>query len=140
VTIAETEDLLEMATAAAQRQDFHAANRIERFLSGDGASRFRRRRSAPPDLPDDLDDEDITDMIEAMIGGMPKGAADNLRSLAVEFGRDGAAAQMFEQLRDSPLGEGIPDPLLRELCKAMLAKALAGGRPKQRETAQRSLF
>jgi hypothetical protein len=135
VTLDETDDLLEMASAAAQREDFHAANRIERFLNGDVPARFGRRRSAA-DLPDVLDDEDVEDLLEAMMDDMPKRSADSVRGLVDAFGREGAVAQLLEQLRASPIGPAMPDPALLELSKAIVARAMGGRRPKPRETAQ----
>ena len=126
-----------MADAAANRGDFHAANRIERFLSGDGDAPLRRRRSATA-LLDTLDDDDVPELFAAMLEGMPKGATDSVRVLVREFGRDGAVAHMVEQARATPGGPGMPDPVLRELCRAVVAMVMNGSRSRQAPTARRS--
>jgi hypothetical protein len=137
LTMREMEELGRMADAAANREDFHAANRIERFLSGEGDTPSRRRRSAAA-LLDTLDDDDVPELFAAMLEGMPKGATDNVRVLVREFGRDGAVAHMVEQARATPGGPGMPDPVLRELCQAMVAMVMNGSRPRQAPTARRS--
>ncbi|MBV9967958.1 MAG: hypothetical protein JO008_19965 [Alphaproteobacteria bacterium] len=137
LTIGEMEELGRMADAAANREDFHAANRIERFLSGDGDTPSRRRRSAAAPL-DTLNDDSVPELFAAMLEGMPKGATDSVRVLVREFGRDGAVAHMVEQARATPGGPGMPDPVLRELCQAMVAMVMNDSRPHQAPTARRS--
>ena len=136
LSMTEMDELTEIARAAASRQDFHAANRIERFLGGELVTGSGRRRPRP-DLPDDLDDETLQMLIETMMNGMPKGAADSVRALVKDIGRESAAAVLAEQLRDSPLGPGMPEPMLRELCEAMVARAVAGPGPQRGGTARR---
>jgi hypothetical protein len=98
---------------------------------------LRRRRSAAA-LLDTLDDDDVPQLFAAMLEGMPKGATDSVRGLVREFGRDGAVAHMVEQARATPGGPGMPDPVLRELCQAVVAMAMDGSRPRQAPTARRS--
>ena len=74
----------------------------------------------------------------AMMNGMPKGAADSLRGLVQEVGRETAMAQMVERFRASPIGVGMPGPVLRQLCEGMVAKAMDGSQPRQTPTARRS--
>jgi hypothetical protein len=77
----------------------------------------------------------------AMMNGMPRGAADSLRALVKEFGREVAVAQMVEQFRSSPFGPEMPEPMLRQLCEVMVAKAMEGSQPKPgRKTQRRQLF
>jgi cellulose synthase operon protein C len=137
LTMRETEELGQMVDAAVNREDFRAANRIERFLSGGGDAPLRRRRSAAA-LLDTLDDDDVPELFAAMLEGMPKGATDSVRGLVREFGRDGAVAHMVEQARATPGGPGMPDPVLRELCQAVVAMAMDGSQPRQAPTARRS--
>jgi hypothetical protein len=61
----ETEELGRMVDAAVNREDFRAANRIERFLSGGGDAPLRRRHSAPA-LLDTLEDDDVPELFAAM--------------------------------------------------------------------------
>ena len=137
LTMRETEELGRMVDAAVNREDFRAANRIERFLSGGGDAPLRRRRSAAA-LLDTLDDDDVPELFAAMLEGMPKGATESVRGLVREFGRDGAVAHMVEQARATPGGPGMPDPVLRELCQAVVAMAMDGSQPRQAPTARRS--
>jgi hypothetical protein len=135
LTMGEMEELDRMADAAGSREDFHEANRIERFLNGVSHTPSGRRRSAVA-LPDMLDDDDFLGLVE----DMPKGSADSVRGLVRDFGREGAVAHMFQQLRSTPGGPGMPDPVLRELCQVMVAKAMDGRRSGQPATARRSRF
>jgi hypothetical protein len=75
-----------------------------------------------------------------MVEDMPKGSADSVRGLVRDFGREGAVAHMFQQLRSTPGGPEMPDPVLRELCQVMVAKAMDGRRSGQPATARRSRF
>ena len=82
--------------------------------------------------------DDVPELFAAMLEGMPKGATDSVRVLVREFGWDGAVAHMVEQARATPGGPGMPDPVLRELCQAMVAMVMNGSRPRQAPTARRS--
>jgi cellulose synthase operon protein C len=139
LSMAETDDLLEIAEAAGRRQDFHAANRIERFLDGNGPAPSGRGR-AKAALPDSLDDDEAVALVAAMMDQMPKEMTDSLRGLVGEFGRDAAVAQMVNRFRSSPAGPKMPEPLLRELCQAMVAKAMDASRSKHSGRTQRSQF
>jgi cellulose synthase operon protein C len=136
LSMGEIDELTKMADAAADRKDFHAASRIERFLRGESVTPSGRRRP-PPGLPDDLDDEGMEMLIEALVGSMPKGPAKDVRALAEEFGPEGAASIMVERLRDSPLGAEMPERVLRELCAAMVAQAMTVNTSGRGRTAQR---
>jgi hypothetical protein len=144
LSMAETDELIDIAEAAAKREDFHAANRIGRFLAGDstggshrlGGRRTRGRRRGPA-LPETFDDDDIRVAFTAFMDEMPKGPADSLRGLVGELGREATIVQMVDQLRFSPLGPKMPEPVLRELAQAMVAKAMDGGRPGSVGNAQR---
>ena len=135
----EMEELDRMADAAGSREDFHEANRIERFLNGVSHTPSGRRRPAAA-LPDMLDDDDFLGLVAAMVEDMPKRSADSVRGLVRDFGREGAVAHMFQQLRSTPGGPGMPDPVLRELCQVMVTKAMDGRRSGQPATARRSRF
>jgi tetratricopeptide (TPR) repeat protein len=137
LSMAETDDLLEMADAAARREDFQAVKRIERFLdANDRGPRARGRAGFA--LPDTIDDDEMATLFMAMMNGMPKGAADDLRGLVQELGREAAVAQMVQQFRSSPIGPEMPEPLLRQLCEMMVAKAMDGSRSMPRGKARGS--
>jgi hypothetical protein len=71
---------------------------------------------------------------------MPRAAAVNLRKRVGELGREQALTELVGRMKSSPLGPGMPEPLLREICAAMVAKALADGTPKSGGGRQRSFF
>ncbi len=130
LSAAEAEDMLAMAQAAAAREDFHAANRIERFLDGEPLAgpgrRHRRQRRGPVDA---VEAEALEMLIETMMDEMPRGAADGLRAMVRELGREAAVAVLAEQFRDTAFGPPMPEPLLRELCETVVARTVAGGGP-----------
>jgi hypothetical protein len=148
---AEANELIQMANAAAARQDFHAANRIERFLrgaddapfGGPGRGRGRGRRAAasfPEDFADSLDADLLQAMIQQMMGGMSKAETKDLRELVEVLGWDGAVAQLTSQFQASAGKAGIPAPILRKLCEAIVAQAMEGDRPGQARASRRSPF
>jgi tetratricopeptide (TPR) repeat protein len=140
LSMAETDDLFEMAEAAAGREDFTAVKRIERFLDGNGGPPGGKGR-AGQGLPDPVDDAEIAALLSMMMEGMPREAADSARDLVQELGREAAVAELFEQFHGSPLGRGIPEPVLRLLCEAVVAKAMDGSRSRHRgRTRRRQLF
>jgi len=140
LSMAETDDLFEMAEAAARREDFQAAKRIERFLDGNGSGSAGKSR-ADVALADTIDDDELAALFMAMMDEMPRGAADSLRGLVQELGREAALAQMVERFRASPVGPGMPESLLRQLCAVMVAKALDGSPSRPgRKTRRSQLF
>jgi len=128
LSMAETDDLEEMTHAAASRQDFHTANRIQRFLTGNGGAPFGRGR--PGGLPGgfDIDDMDTDELLDAVMDQMAGRSGDKLRRLARDLGREGAVEHMIEEFRSNPLGRAMPRPMLRDLCETVLKAALDGGR------------
>ena len=139
LSMAETDDLIEMAQAAGRREDFQAVKRIERFLNPNDRLSIGRGR-ADLGLPD-IDEDEMAAFFMAMTNGMPKGATDSLRALVKEFGREAAVAQMLERFRDSPFGPEMPEPVLRQLCEVMVAKAMDGSQPRPvRKTRRSQLF
>jgi tetratricopeptide (TPR) repeat protein len=127
----EADDLWEMAEAAAKREDFHTASRINQFL--EGGDRARPRKGKGKDA-DDLDaliegNEEVLGMLfAAMMEQMPKKATANLREMVDELGHDQAVTQMAEVLRTSPGAPKMPEPMLRQLSEVMVAKAMEGNR------------
>ena len=67
-------------------------------------------------------------------------SGDKLRRLVADFGREGAVAHMVKELRSDPLGRRMPEPVLRDVCEAMVATAMEGGRLGQGATARRVPF
>jgi hypothetical protein len=140
LSMSEMDDLEQMAEAAAGRQDFHAASRIQRFLVGNGHARFGSRRGPAAALPDSVDVDDMDELLESMMDDIAGRSGDKLRRLVREFGREGAVAHMVKEFRSEPLGRAMPEPVLRELCEAMVATAIDGGRRGQGATARRMPF
>ena len=129
LSMTETDDLLEMAEAAARREDFHAASRIQQFMEGDVRAPNRKGQSSD-DLGELIDDEDMAAMLFAlMMESMPKKATAGLRELVGELGHDKAVAQVTERLRASPDAPKMPEGMLRQLSEVMVAKAMEANRP-----------
>jgi hypothetical protein len=92
-------------------------------------------------LPPDIDPDDFMEaMLEAIAGGLPQGPAGDVLEMVAELGREGAIAKMVERFRGSPLGMGLPAPMLRDLCEAVVAQAMVAGRPGPGRAGRRSLF
>lgn len=148
LTVREEDEVATLAKAAVDRQDFHMLSRINRFMEGDADLNRRARHHGhrgPAVELDDLDDDEIMALFSAVLTNMPSEAAANLRRRVNELGREPALTELVDQMKASPFGPGMPEPLLRELCAAMVAKAMQGGRsqsggPKSRGSRQRSFF
>ena len=125
LTLAETDELDEMAKAAFGRQDFHAARRIARFLGMDLPRPSRRSRMAE-DLGDEIDDAEFLKLLQMVLKEMPKGAADALRGRVREVGRGAAVEETMHSFRFSELGAILPEPMLRQLCEDLVARATGG--------------
>ncbi len=143
LTAREEDELDVLAKAAVEREDFHMLSRISRFMDGDanldGGAR-RRGHWGPADEPEDLDDDEIMALFSAALMDMPRSAAVNLRKRVNELGREQALTELVGQLKSSPMGPGMPEPLLREICAAMVAKAMQDGTPKSSGGRRRSFF
>ncbi len=125
LSMAETDELDDMAKAAFERQDFHAAKRIVRFLDMDLPRPSRRGRRAD-DLADEIDDAQFLELLRMVFKEMPKGAADTLRGRVGEIGRQAAIEETMDSFRFSEIGAVLPEPMLRQLCEAMVARAAGG--------------
>jgi tetratricopeptide (TPR) repeat protein len=143
LTMDEEDELATLAEAAAKREDFPMCSRIDRFMDGD-ASLDRRKPSrgqwGPLDDPDELDPDEVMALFSAVLTEMPKAASANLRKRVNDLGREQALTELVGQMKSSPMGPGMPEPLLRELCAAMVAKALGDGGTKTGGGRRRSLF
>lgn len=135
LTMSEGDDLTDLANAAGRSGDIHLANRIERFLNGPQPTegKHHRRPAAPGANFDDA--AALVGMLEAMMEGMPRQATDNVRELTGQFGRDGAVSALMENFRAGPFDQPMPDAALRELCQAMVVRALERHSPAPRRVA-----
>jgi len=139
LSMVEEDELASLAEAAARREDFHMAARVNRFMDGE-RSRQRRGHWGPVRDDDELDDDEIMALFGAMMAGMPKAVSTNLRRRVNELGRDQALAELVGELKSSPFGPEMPEQLLRELCAAMVAKAMGGGSSRRSGARQGALF
>jgi tetratricopeptide (TPR) repeat protein len=126
ITGDEEDDLYEMTDAAFDRQDIHAAQRYRRFLE---------TADDTPDGPESLDDlkegfglDALQAMLEAMMNSMPKEHAKEIRKLVGDFGREAAINSLVEEHSQSRNASGIPKPLIRMLCEAMVTKVMDNGK------------
>jgi cellulose synthase operon protein C len=129
MSMGEEDDLVSLTRAAAEREDFHTAARIGRFIDGEGRPR-RRGGLRPADEDADLDDDEIMALFSAMLTEMPRAAAASLRQRVKEIGRDKAIAELAGELKAS-VGREMPMNLLRDLCATMVTQAMDGGPPRQ---------
>ncbi len=125
MTMAETQELDDMAEAASERRDFHAARQVARFLGMDLPRSSRRSRMAD-DLDDDIDDAEMLELLRMVLKDMPKGAADTLRGRVGEIGRTAAIEETMDSFRSSELGAMLPEPMMRQLCEDMVSRATGG--------------
>ena len=125
MTMAETHELDDMAEAASERRDFHAARRVARFLCMDLPGSSRRGRMAG-DLDDDIDDAEMLELLQMVLRDMPKGAADTLRGRVGKIGRTAAIEETMDSFRSSELGAMLPEPMMRQLCEDMVSRATGG--------------
>jgi cellulose synthase operon protein C len=141
LTEGDEDELDGLAKAAVEREDFHMLSRIDRFTDGDANLDGGTRRGGhrvPADEPEDLDE--IMALFSAALMDMPRSAAVNLRKRVNEFGREQALTELVGQMKSSPMGPGLPEPLLREICAAMVAQAMRDGMPKSGGGRRRSFF
>lgn len=130
MTMAETRELDDMAEAASERRDFHAARRIARFLGMDLPGSSRKGRMAD-DLGEDIDDAEMLELLRMVLKDMPKGAADNLRGRVGEIGRTAAIEETMDNFRSSEFGAILPEPMMRQLCEDMVSRATEGPRARR---------
>jgi hypothetical protein len=138
LSMTEEDDLASLAEAAVKRKDFHMVSRIDRFIDGEGNPRHRGHWG-PAGADDELDDDDIMALFSTMLRDMPKAASADLRRRVEEVGRERALTELIGELKSLPLGPEMPEKLLRELCAAMVAKAMGGG-PSTRSRAKQGIL
>jgi cellulose synthase operon protein C len=128
---AEIEKLFDMEEAAASRRDFHAVNRIRRFVTGAGANSMPRRRGARRvsmadfidfDADDDIESIDaLQELLAATLEDVPP---DMVKSMVEKRGRRQTVTFLVDRLRASPLGS-LPEALLRRLAKSLVESVIA---------------
>jgi cellulose synthase operon protein C len=134
---AEMDDMFEMAEAAAKREDFHTARRIEQYLEGDGRVPFGRGRAASAELGT-MDADAMAALFAAMMDEMPKRTSKELRAVVDELGREAALAEIVEQIRTATFIPDMPDAVIRRLAETLVDRAVGGERPRRHGRARRS--
>lgn len=114
---AELEELFDMEEAALSRSDFHAVNRIRRFVKGSGAG-STRRRSRRPAVADDVDDVEVSveALLTAVLGEAP-GAV--IKTLVEKLGKREAITVLVDRLRSTSFGSA-PTPVLRQFAEQLI--------------------
>jgi cellulose synthase operon protein C len=133
LSFAEREELFDMEEAAASRRDFHAVNRIQRFVRRSGRNSTPRRGSRRISMADLIDFDDdaesidtLSDLLAASLEDTPP---DMVKSMIKKLGQRQAVTVLVNRLRASPLGS-MPETLLRQLAKSLVENVIAtSGRP-----------
>ncbi len=133
LSFAEREELFDMEEAAASRRDFHAVNRIQRFVRGSGASSTPRRPPRWISMADLIDFDDDADPIDALpellAASLEDTPPDMVKRMIEKLGRRQAVTVLIDRLRASPLGS-MPATLLRKLVNSLVESVIAtNGRP-----------
>jgi cellulose synthase operon protein C len=128
LSFGETEELMQMAEAAAVRNDFHAANRIRRFIEGPDSTPRQGSRRIPLDLGDFDDENDADDELsELMEMSLQNTPPDMVKRMIATLGQRQAVTALADRIRASPLGIMLPGKLLRELAKMIVDSIIATG-------------
>lgn len=132
LSFSEAEDLADLADSASEREDFHTANRIHRFLDGPDPAPARGRGGPQAFLPGAADFMELAGLIDAMIEEIPETSSKGVHGLIAEHGREHAIGALIERFRESPLGQLMPEPVIREFCEIVVTKAIDGSRKPRR--------
>jgi tetratricopeptide (TPR) repeat protein len=128
LSFAERRELFDMEEAAASRRDFHAVNRIQRFVKGAGLNSTPRRGSRRVAMADLIDFDDDGESIDALPGLLAASLEDTpphlVKSMIEKFGQRRAVTVLVDKLRASPLGS-MPETLLRQLARSLVETVIA---------------
>jgi cellulose synthase operon protein C len=123
---AQEAELADLMDRAASRQDFHALNRVRRFLEGPDAILGGSRRlpfGAPP-VP--FDGEIMEELLSQALDGIAGLPRKEIRKLVGEFGRNRAIEMLADMVADTPLAEVMSDQQVARLCAVIVARASEG--------------
>jgi cellulose synthase operon protein C len=116
-------ELIDLARSAANRSDFHMARRIGRFIEEpDDEPVPRRQGSRRAAIDRSEDEEDVLELLSAELELIPPNV---VRSMAAKLGRNRATTALVGRIRALPLGSMLPEPMLREIAKAMIEGSTA---------------
>jgi hypothetical protein len=124
----ETEELFDMAEEAWDRQDFHAANRIHRFVDDLGAAAAARRGARRP-IPHDEPgrDDPLMELLALTLEDTPPGV---VAELVADLGKDKAIKAVIGRIRKSPLGQMLPNAAVLTLAEGVVDSVIgSGGEP-----------
>ncbi len=126
LTDAQETELYDLIDQVGSRQDFHMLNRIQRFLDGPDtipSGRGRPAYSAPAEMFDADDMEELLDMAATGMAGMPD---KEVRKLVNEFGRNRAIDMMAEVVAASPFGAILSNQQVVDLCATLVGRVTEG--------------
>jgi cellulose synthase operon protein C len=131
LSLAEREELFDIEEAAASRRDFHAINRIQRFVKRAGPDSTPRRGSRRISMADLIDFDDDAESIDALsellAASLDDTPPDMVKSMIKKLGQRQAVTVLVDRLRASPLG-AMPETLLRQLAKSLVENVIATNR------------
>lgn len=123
LSVPEEYELEGMMNKAADRQDFHTVNRIQRYLEAAGV--LPGMMGGPPPFFEDGDDggddpvDDLQDIVESRL--------DEVLAIIDQEGPVKAVDSVMAIIRSTPLGKMMPRSLARQLSQALVDELLAGG-------------
>jgi hypothetical protein len=136
LSFAERDKLFDMEEAAERRGDFHAVNRIRRFVTGASDNSMPRRGSRRVCLADfiDFDDDDelINVLPELLAASLEDTPPEMVKSMIERRGQRHTVTFLVDQLRASPLGS-LPEALLRKFAKNLVESVIATNRGRTHE-------
>jgi hypothetical protein len=114
------EDALDdMASAAAERSDFHLVQRIRRFLHGADVA-FKRGRRSPINLDDEIIGDGISVLLGAMFADLTESPTDFLHRLAKKHGTEAAVEEVMRRFRKSPLHQLVAEQTMRACFQSLI--------------------
>lgn len=126
LSFSETEELFDMAEEAWDRQDFHAASRIRRFVDDLGTAAAAGRgpgRPIPHDMPGR--DDPLMNLLALSLEDTPP---DVVADLVARLGKDKAVTAVSGRIRKSALGQMLPNAALRALAKELVESVIGSDR------------
>jgi len=128
LSVAEREKLFDMEEAAESRGDFHAVNRIRRFVTGAGDDSMPRRGSRRVSLADVIDFDDDVEPLdvlpELLAASLEDTPPEMVKAMIEKRGQRHTVTFIMDQLRASPLGS-LPEALLRKFAKSLVESVIA---------------
>jgi tetratricopeptide (TPR) repeat protein len=125
LSVHEEDELMDLVEDAEAHEDFHTANRIERFLDsvpgfpkGTDSHSARRDPSAKgAGSVDGIEDRIISQLLAMSLEETPP---EIVERLVAKLGRERAIAEVLERLRRTPVGELFPAENIRRVAEEMV--------------------